>query len=158
MLLPVSFVPVAFTQLKMMKQQLVPEDLTEPFDLFLDYFQTTWMPYNNRKTSKQGYTLKDWNIFKADIRTNDLAEIQNFIIHRQIGSHPDIFDFIVHLQELAVDCDIRMRQLVKHHTSNLRSVDEEKKNKKLDLLFQLIEQKPPKIDVYIYLFWRMLPQ
>ncbi len=108
------------------------------FALWLKYFENTWMPMKDKETSQQGYSLLDWNVFDAEIRTNDLAEMQNFLMSSAVGVHPDLWDFLTHLQDLSTQCAIRYNQLEDSHTSNQRHADEIKKDFKLQLLWNLI--------------------
>ena len=69
MLLPTIRVKEAWNKLKAASKTEVPRDWQKQFQEWLKYHENTWM--DNK------YCLEDWNRWKQQLATNNLAEIFN---------------------------------------------------------------------------------
>eukprot|EP01084_Bolivina_argentea_P185912 320519_1 len=75
-----------------------------------DYHKKTWMGSVEFEW-KARYEIKGWLIYRLKLRTNNLSEINNFIMALLMGKHPRWWPWYICLQQLSALAHIRWGQL-----------------------------------------------
>lgn len=66
---------------------------------FFKYFKRTWLS-----------NLETWNVFIKEIRTNNDIKAWHFAMSRNLNKHPDIFTFLIFLQQGEFLCRLSISQ------------------------------------------------
>lgn len=120
MLLPLQSIHKVANDLEAMAPEFVPRKYNRQWLEWISYFRNTWI--HGR------FQPKEWNRYRTELGTNNLAENLNRQAVDEIGRHPDLWRWIVWLQGRVHRAWIRSKQLEQHGRTHWKGNDERKKD------------------------------
>ena len=132
MLLPVNKVQEAWKDRSTYKYVETEQERQDLLAWIDDYHYKTWMKGGKNK-------LKDWNLYRVKMRTNNLAENTNRKLSQLLGKHPQLFEWMMGIQRMAALTQCRWIQLQEHDKTRLRKPNERQKNETLNDLWDLLD-------------------
>lgn len=99
---------------------------------WLEYWEDTWLKRRANTRRTRTYPPEKWSCSGRVVRTNDLAEAQNWLMQLKFGSHPLLTEFVRFIQQKSSESLIRFDQLRQHPDAAPRRKEiENVKNAKL---------------------------
>ena len=143
MLMPSHMVQKAWNELKTHAAKTVPKTYQTQFANWLKYHKKIWMDGT--------YNIDEWNMWKAKLRTNNLAEIFNCRLSQVLGSHPSLVDWITEIQKQLALTVARWKQLLAFGKTHYKANAERKKDESIRLLSERLEKNEIASDQFLEL-------
>ncbi len=106
-----------------------------------DYHKATWMGSTNHFGFNGKYKIKQWLIYRLPLRTNNLSEINNFIMALMMGRHPLWWTWYHCLQVLDALAHIRWGQLKRWDRPRKQKESEFIKTETLKQLWDKLDER-----------------